>query len=115
MRKYLDTAGFKFNPYDSCVTKNIIEGDPLTSVFHVDDVKSRHKDKQVVYNFKQQIEFMYQDSNIGKVKLLRGKFYEYFPMTLYYTTKEEIIFDMRKYVKNMIDEFLTKNEKSQRV
>ena len=39
LRKGLDTYGFKFNPYDTCVANNIIEGEPLKIVFHVYDVK----------------------------------------------------------------------------
>ena len=50
--QYLEADGFKFNPYDSCVTNKIIAGEPLTIVFHVDDVKSSHKDTKVLDNFK---------------------------------------------------------------
>ena len=39
MRRYFEIGGFKFNTYDPCVSNNIIEGDSLTVVFHVDDVK----------------------------------------------------------------------------
>ena len=46
---------------------------------------------------------MYGDSNIGKIKSVRGKVHEYFPITLDYTTKVEVKTDMRKYVKNVID------------
>ena len=38
LSQYLDTDGFKFNPYNPCVSNKIIEGEPLTIVFHVDDV-----------------------------------------------------------------------------
>ena len=90
LRKYLNTDGFKFNPYDQCVANKILEGGPLTIVLHGDDVKSIHKDKKLVDNFEQWIEFMYGYPNTRRVKLLRVKFHEYFPMALYYTTKEEV-------------------------
>ena len=51
LRKYLETYGFKFNPYDPCVSNNIVEGEPLTIVFRVDDVKTIHEDTKVVNNF----------------------------------------------------------------
>ena len=43
MRKYLETGGFKFNPYNPCVTNYIIEGEPLILVFHVYDTKTSNK------------------------------------------------------------------------
>ena len=48
--KYLETDGFKFNPYDQCMSNKIIEREMLTEVFHVDDVKASHRDKNVVKN-----------------------------------------------------------------
>ena len=49
--KYLETDGFKLDPYEPCVANNIIEGESLTIVFHVDDVKASHNDTKVVYKF----------------------------------------------------------------
>ena len=46
---------------------NKIEGEPLTIVIHVDDVKESHKSTKVVENFEQWIEFMYGYPHIGKV------------------------------------------------
>ena len=115
LRKYLDTYGFKFNPYEPCVANNITEVEPLIVVFHVDDVKESHRDTNMVDNFEQWIEFMYGDPNIGKFKSLRGKVHEYLSTNLYYTTKGEVKIDTRKYVKNMIDELTIKIEKYQAV
>ena len=39
LRKYLETDGFKFNPYEPCVDNKVIEGEPIKLVFHVDYVK----------------------------------------------------------------------------
>ena len=71
----MDTDGFKYDPYDPCMSTKIIEGDPLTVVFNVYEVKSSHKDKNMVDNFEQWIEFMYGDPKIGKVKSVRVKVY----------------------------------------
>ena len=46
----MDKYGFKFNPYYRFVANTIIEGEPLTLVFHVDDVKAIHKDTKAVEN-----------------------------------------------------------------
>ena len=53
----------------------------------------------MINNFEQWVDFMYGDPIIIKVKSVRGKLHEYFPMTLNYTTKGEVKFDMLKYVK----------------
>ena len=55
-----ETDGFKLSPYEPCVSNNSIEGEPLLSVFHLDNVKLSHKDTNVVDNFKKCIEFMYK-------------------------------------------------------
>ena len=52
-RKYLKTGGFKLNPNGPCVSNNIIEGEPLTVVFHVDDINESNKDTKVADNFEQ--------------------------------------------------------------
>ena len=67
-KKYLDTDGFKFNRYATCVATNLIQRKPPTLALHVDDVKASHKEKKFVYNFEQLIGFMYVDSNIEEVK-----------------------------------------------
>ena len=53
LRKYLDKDGFKFNPYDPCVANKIIEWEPPTIVFRVDDVKASHKNTKMVDKFEQ--------------------------------------------------------------
>ena len=54
------------------MTNNIIEGEPLTILFHVDDSKEIHKDKNVIDSFEQWVDFIYGYPNIGKVKSIRG-------------------------------------------
>ena len=68
-------------------------------MFHVYGVKASYKGGNVVENFEQWVEFMYVDSNIGKVKSLIGKVHEYLYIPLDYTKKGEVKIDMRKYVK----------------
>ena len=51
MIKYLNTDGFKFNPYETCVANKITEVEPQKIVLHVDDVKAINKDTKVVDNF----------------------------------------------------------------
>ena len=48
MSNTLISWGFKINPYDWCVAKKIVNGEQLTIVWHVDNMKILHKDKNVV-------------------------------------------------------------------
>ena len=64
----METCGFKYKPCDPCVANKIIEGEPLTILFCVYDVKASHKDTNMVDNFEQCIEFIYGDPNIVKGK-----------------------------------------------
>ena len=50
-RADLETKGYIFNPYDSCVSNKVIDGKQHTVVFHVDDVKCSHVDAKVNDNF----------------------------------------------------------------
>ena len=92
----METDGFKFYPYDPYVANKIIEGEPLSVVFHVDNVKVSHKDKKAVDNFQQWIDFMYGDPHIGRNKSVRVEFNGYLSMTLDYTTKGEVKIDIPK-------------------
>jgi hypothetical protein len=46
-RGELEQKGFKFNPYDPCVANRTEKGSQHTLLFHVDDLKSSHKDSKV--------------------------------------------------------------------
>ena len=50
-----------------------------------------------------------------KVDPVGVKVHEYFPITLDYTTRGEVKMDMRKYMRNIIDEFPVNINKSQAV
>ena len=74
-------------------------------LFHVDDLKVSHKDRRVVDQFEQWVDFMYGDPKIGKIKAVRGKVHEYLAMTLDYTKRGEVKIEMIQYVQNMLDTF----------
>ena len=105
LRTDLEGIQFKFNPYDACVANRIVKGTQQTVTFHVDDLKSSHKDSRVNDKFIEWIDDTYGDEEIGKVKATRGKVHDYLGMTLDYSSKGELLVDMTKYVKDMIDYF----------
>ena len=44
----LKSKSFKMNPYDPCVWNEMVNGEQLTIVFHVDDCKLSHRDPKVL-------------------------------------------------------------------
>ena len=63
----LEAEGFKFNPYDPCVANHKKKGKQHTICFHVDDLKSSHKDKRVNDKFAKWLNEKY--GHHGKVKV----------------------------------------------
>eukprot|EP00978_Attheya_sp_CCMP212_P044901 scaffold326348_cov39-Attheya_sp.AAC.1 len=102
-RKELEAEVFKFNPYDPCVANCQRKGSQHTLLFHVDDLKSSHKDSKVNDEFETWLQKNYGQH--GKVVQHRGKTHEYQGMEIDYTRKGKVIFGMIKYVENMIKDF----------
>ena len=50
-RTSLESIGFKFNPYDPCMANRMVNKLQHTVRFHVDDLKSSHKDPEVNTKF----------------------------------------------------------------
>ena len=105
-RKELEEVGFKFNPYDPCVANRVVRKLQQTIVFHVDDLKSSHKDPKVNDEFVTWLNRKYGEH--GAVAVHRGKIHEYLGMELEYTKKGELIIGMVKYVEKMIETFPVK-------
>ena len=102
-REDLEKIGFEFNPYDPCVANKRVKGSQQTILFHVDDLKSSHMSKRVNYEFEKWLNAKYCKN--GKVTSTRGKVHDYLGMQLDYSKKGQLDICMKKYVKNMIEEF----------
>ena len=102
-RASIESQGFKVNPYDPCVANKLVHGSQMTVMWHVDDVKSSHKNSKVNDSF---IEWLNKEyGQLGDVKSSRGAIHEYLGMTLDYAIKGEVKVDMVDYVKKMVTEF----------
>ena len=88
LREYLEAIGFKVNPYDPCVSKNMICDEQITVTWHVNYLKLSLSDKNIVNYFIQWNKDTYED--ITKLKLSREKIHDYTSMTLDYTTSGEV-------------------------
>ena len=104
-RKDIESIGFKVNPYDPCVANRMVNGSQHTITWHVDDLKSSHKDPKVNDEFLQWLKKQYADDEIGEIKAVRGTRHDYLAMVLDYSIPGVLKVDMTEYVKSMVDEF----------
>jgi hypothetical protein len=101
----LDKAGFKMNPYNTCVWNQNIQGKQCAICFHVNNCKISHKSTkvldQIIKWLRKDFEIVFEDRT-GKLKVHRGKVHEYLGMTLDYSTKHQVKISMEEYVKALI-------------
>ena len=102
-RASLESIGFEFNPYDPCVANRMVKKLQHTVRFHVDDLKSSHKDANVNTKFLNWLNKKY--GKFGEVVATRGKVHEYLGMTFDYRTKGKVKISMADYVKKTLNEF----------
>ena len=98
----LVTWGFEANPYDPCVVNKKITGKQCTILWHVDDLKISHYDKEVVTSVIEMIE-----AEFGKEAPLtktRGRIHEYLGMTIDFSSEGKVKFSMVDYVQTILDE-----------
>ena len=108
-RKDLESYGFKFNPYDPCVAFRKEKGQQHTIRFHVDDIMSSHRDKEVNTEFGKWLNRKY-----GKhkpVEPVRGKIHDFLGMNFDFREPKVLNVNMCGHVDNMVDTFPIKFEK----
>jgi len=81
----------------------VVKSAEHTVVFHVDDLKSSHKDPKVNDDFAKWLEQTYWKQ--GKVKINLGKLHEYLGMKLDLSVRGKLNVDMRDYVKEILESF----------
>ena len=69
--------GFQLNPHDLCVVNKMVDDKQCTIIYHVDDTKILHMSTLVLGSVLNLIE-----SNFGKLKIMRGKQYEFLGMKI---------------------------------
>ena len=99
----IENIGFEINPYDPCVANRNIKGTQHTICWHVDDLKSSHKDSTVNDEFLQWLTEMY--GKVAPVKATRGTRHDYLAIFIDYEKKGKVIADMGYYVEKMVQDF----------
>jgi hypothetical protein len=101
----LESIGVKLNPYNPCVANKMVNGNQLTIVWQVDDLKISHKAEKTVTRMvtwlKRTYERMFDDGS-GAMKICRGKLHEYLGMTIDYHVKGQATFSMVTYIEEIV-------------
>lgn len=101
--KDIETIGFAVNPYDPCIANRMVDGSQHTICWHVDDLKSSHKDSRVNDEFLEWLTKLYGE--LAPVKATRGPRHDYLAIYLEYKNDGKVIADMAYYIKKMLDDF----------
>ena len=91
---------FELNPYDPCVGNKIIEGNHITVLWYVDDLKVSHVDPEDNTNFMECLEGIYRE-----LRTTRGKVQKYFGMTPDFGTPGELWVTIVDYLKGVLEDF----------
>ena len=75
----------------------MINGHQMTVLWHVDDLKASQKNIRVLDEFVDYLRSIYDDEEIGKIKVNKGLRHDFVGMTLDYSKKGKLIVDMKDY------------------
>ena len=95
-----DKLKFEPNPYNPCVVNKQVEGSQYTIMWHVDDLKISHTNKEVVTKIIDKINEKY--GGIMPVSISRGKIQDYLGMVFDYTTPGEVMIHMYQYINELL-------------
>ena len=102
LTKALLSYSFELNPYDPCVSNEIVNGEQPTICWHVDDLKSSHIDPKVNDKILKWIKDMF--GQLSEVKTTQGPLHDYLGMTLDYSVPGQVSINRvtmsRKWSKN---------------
>ena len=101
--KDIENYRFKLNVYDWCVANKIVKGKQMTLIWHVDDIKVSHRDEAEIDKFLNYLREIYDDEEIGKMKVTKGDVHEFLGMRLDYSKKGKVIINMVDYVTKMCE------------
>ena len=97
-----DDMGFEVNPYDWCCMNKTINGKQCTILWHVDDLKISHMERDVVTSILNEINDWYGE--ISPLTITRGKVHDYLGMTIDFTTPGQVKFTMIDYIDDFLSE-----------
>lgn len=97
---HLKEWDFEQNPYDECAFNKMINGEQLTVLLHVDDLKVSHNDQQVLDDFIKQLNGVF-----GVQKPIAesiGRIHVYLGLTINYSEEGKAKFTMYDYLEDIL-------------
>ena len=88
----------------------MVDGKQLTICWHVDDLKASHEDSEAMDDFVQWIKDKYEDEEIAKARVTRGKKHDYLGMNLDCTKPGKVKVDMIDCTVKMVEDFPCQTE-----
>ena len=88
------------NPYDAYVANKIVDGNQMTIMWHVDDLKILHKSEWEITKI---IKWLAKIN--GDMKVKRGKQHKYLWMNLNYKKPRQVRVSMKHYVDKIMKSF----------
>ena len=100
--------GFGIHPYNWCIANKDINSSQCTIVWHVDDLKTSHKEPPTTNGIIASLNTEYRQ--VVEMTTRREKKHNYLGMVLDFFKVDTFIFDTEEYLKKMLDD-LSKNIK----
>ena len=101
-KQLIDEWGFIPNKYDDCVVNKTINGQQMTVVWHVDDLKVSQVDAAEVERFVQRMEATFGRDT--PLTVSRGQVHDYLGMTLDFKKKGDVQINMEHYIDMMLQD-----------
>jgi len=109
------SIGFELNPYDPCVANKLVNSNQLTLIWHVDDIKASHCNKEVITNYiewlRETYECIFEDGS-GALKISCGLMHEHLGMQLDFSVPGKLKLSMVPYIEAMLAEFYNHDKTS---
>ena len=99
-KQLIDVWGFTPNKYDDCVVNKIINGQQMTVVWHVDDLKVSQVDEKEVDKSIKQMEAEFGTE--APLSISCGKVHDYLGMNLDFRVEGEVQINMEHYIDMML-------------
>ena len=101
-KQLIDEWGFIPNKYDDCVVNKMVNGQQMTVVWHIDNLKVSHVDATEVEKFvRQMVDTFGKDTPLT---VSRGQVHDYLGLTLDFHTKGEVQINMEHYIDMMLQD-----------
>jgi hypothetical protein len=103
LTKQLIEWGYEPNCYDRCTFNKMVNGNQVTTQFHVDDLKISHTEQSVIDEILSDLNNKFGTKR-KPLAATTGLIYDYLGLTIDYSDKDKVKFTMYDYLEDILDE-----------